>query len=84
MNAKHSLIGQSGDYDVTTPPRPIRECLTFIKENRKYSVNGIDINECIAYPGSCAPGTCQNLEGSFRCICPVGYEVQGDNCLGKF
>lgn len=43
-----------------------------------------DINECIAYPGSCAPGTCQNLEGSFRCICPVGYEVQGDNCLGKF
>ncbi|CAJ0934368.1 unnamed protein product [Ranitomeya imitator] len=40
-----------------------------------------DINECIAYPGSCAPGTCHNLEGSFRCICPAGYAVQGDTCI---
>lgn len=34
-------------------------------------------------PGTCSPGTCQNLEGSFRCICPPGYEVQNDNCIGE-
>uniref|UniRef100_A0A8C3U714 Fibrillin 1 n=1 Tax=Catharus ustulatus TaxID=91951 RepID=A0A8C3U714_CATUS len=42
-----------------------------------------DINECVSLPGTCSPGTCQNLEGSFRCICPPGYEVQNDNCIGK-
>uniref|UniRef100_A0A8V5GRL6 Uncharacterized protein n=1 Tax=Melopsittacus undulatus TaxID=13146 RepID=A0A8V5GRL6_MELUD len=42
-----------------------------------------DINECVSLPGTCSPGTCQNLEGSFRCICPPGYEVQNDNCIGN-
>lgn len=37
----------------------------------------------MSLPGTCSPGTCQNLEGSFRCICPPGYEVQNDNCIGK-
>uniref|UniRef100_A0A8D0EW85 Fibrillin 1 n=1 Tax=Strix occidentalis caurina TaxID=311401 RepID=A0A8D0EW85_STROC len=36
---------------------------------------------CVSLPGTCSPGTCQNLEGSFRCICPPGYEVQNDNCI---
>lgn len=43
----------------------------------------IDTNECVALPGSCSPGTCQNLEGSFRCICPPGYEVKSENCIGE-
>lgn len=34
-------------------------------------------------PGTCSPGTCQNLDGSFRCICPPGYEVQNDQCIGE-
>lgn len=42
-----------------------------------------DINECVSLPGTCSPGTCQNLDGSFRCICPPGYEVQNDQCIGK-
>lgn len=42
-----------------------------------------DTNECVALPGSCSPGTCQNLEGSFRCICPPGYEVRSENCIGE-
>lgn len=41
-----------------------------------------DINECVSLPGTCSPGTCQNLDGSFRCICPPGYEVQNDQCIG--
>lgn len=42
-----------------------------------------DINECVTYPGTCSPGTCQNLDGSFRCICPPGYELQNENCIGE-
>lgn len=42
-----------------------------------------DVNECVSLPGTCSPGTCQNLDGSFRCICPPGYEVQNDQCIGK-
>lgn len=45
--------------------------------------NPSDINECVIFPGACQPGTCQNLDGSFRCICPPGYEVQNDQCVGK-
>lgn len=41
-----------------------------------------DVNECVRLPGTCSPGTCQNLDGSFRCICPPGYEVQNDQCIG--
>uniref|UniRef100_A0A3P8QNZ3 Fibrillin 2b n=1 Tax=Astatotilapia calliptera TaxID=8154 RepID=A0A3P8QNZ3_ASTCA len=40
-----------------------------------------NINECVSLPGTCSPGTCQNLDGSFRCICPPGYEVQNDQCI---
>lgn len=42
-----------------------------------------DINECVSFLGTCALGTCQNLEGSFRCICPPGYAVQNDQCIGE-
>lgn len=41
-----------------------------------------DVNECIMLPGICAPGTCHNLDGSFRCICPPGYIVQSNHCVG--
>lgn len=40
----------------------------------------MDINECVLDPGKCAPGTCQNLDGSYRCICPPGYSLQQDKC----
>lgn len=37
-----------------------------------------DINECLSLAGICLPGTCQNLQGSFRCICPPSFQVQND------
>lgn len=42
-----------------------------------------DTNECFSLAGTCLPGTCQNLEGSFRCICPPGFQVQNDRCVGE-
>lgn len=43
-----------------------------------------DTNECLSLSGTCLPGTCQNLEGSFRCICPPGFQVQSDHCVGEY
>ncbi|KAM7331488.1 hypothetical protein ACRRTK_008196 [Alexandromys fortis] len=41
------------------------------------------IDECLSLPGTCLPGTCQNLEGSFQCICPPGFQVQSGHCIGE-
>uniref|UniRef100_A0A8C4T425 Fibrillin 2b n=1 Tax=Erpetoichthys calabaricus TaxID=27687 RepID=A0A8C4T425_ERPCA len=38
------------------------------------TVDGRDINECALIPDICQYGTCENLLGSYRCICNIGYE----------
>ncbi|KAI2642446.1 Fibrillin-2 [Labeo rohita] len=42
-----------------------------------------DINECALDPEICSNGVCENLRGSFRCVCNGGYENDqtGRNCL---
>lgn len=66
----------------------VRFCLAYTDLNTHPLIPSLvpfstDINECVSMPGTCSPGTCQNLDGSFRCICPPGYEVQNDQCIGK-
>lgn len=34
-----------------------------------------DINECAQNPNICVNGGCDNLMGTYRCICDHGYEV---------
>lgn len=34
-----------------------------------------DINECAQTPGICQNGACENLMGTYRCICNPGYQV---------
>uniref|UniRef100_A0A8C6VHH4 EGF-like domain-containing protein n=1 Tax=Naja naja TaxID=35670 RepID=A0A8C6VHH4_NAJNA len=43
----------------------------------------IDINECALNPDICPNGMCENLRGSYRCICNLGYESDptGKNCV---
>lgn len=46
----------------------------------------VDINECAEQPTLCGPaGTCQNVPGSYRCVCPRGYRTDstGTRCIGK-
>ncbi|XP_065299649.1 fibrillin-2-like isoform X2 [Dermacentor albipictus] len=38
-------------------------------------IDGEDINECWVYPNICPNGACENLRGSYRCICNPGYKV---------
>ena len=44
-----------------------------------------DINECALDPDICQNGICENLRGSYRCICNIGYEsdTSGKNCVGE-
>lgn len=46
---------------------------------------GADINECALDPDICPNGICENLRGTYKCICNSGYEVDitGKNCVGK-
>uniref|UniRef100_A0A8C2A5X6 Fibrillin-1 n=1 Tax=Cyprinus carpio TaxID=7962 RepID=A0A8C2A5X6_CYPCA len=39
-----------------------------------FSADGKDINECALDPDICSNGVCENLRGSFRCVCNSGYE----------
>ncbi|XP_074851141.1 fibrillin-2 [Carettochelys insculpta] len=42
-----------------------------------------DVNECIESPGICSNGHCINTDGSFRCECPMGYNLDytGVHCI---
>uniref|UniRef100_A0A3P9MQM8 Fibrillin 2b n=1 Tax=Oryzias latipes TaxID=8090 RepID=A0A3P9MQM8_ORYLA len=47
------------------------------------TTDGRDINECALDPDICQNGICENLLGSYRCICNIGYEsdTSGKNCF---
>ncbi|CAH7022059.1 Fbn2 [Phodopus roborovskii] len=42
-----------------------------------------DVNECLESPGICSNGQCINTDGSFRCECPMGYNLDytGVRCV---
>ena len=44
----------------------------------------LDIDEC-KQDGICENGYCVNIGGSFKCVCPSGYEMAADgrSCKGK-
>ncbi|XP_013923451.1 PREDICTED: fibrillin-1-like [Thamnophis sirtalis] len=47
------------------------------------TASGNDINECALNPDICPNGVCENLRGTYKCICNSGYEVDstGKVCL---
>ena len=44
------------------------------------------MNECAMNPEICQNGACENLDGSYRCICNPGYRADqsGKRCLGIY
>lgn len=44
-----------------------------------------DINECALDPDICTHGLCENLRGTYRCVCSPGYEAGagGKECVGE-
>ncbi|XP_063201848.1 fibrillin-1 isoform X1 [Chroicocephalus ridibundus] len=47
------------------------------------TAGGNDINECLLDTDLCPNGRCENLHGTYKCICDPGYEVDstGKNCI---
>lgn len=45
----------------------------------------LDMNECLDNPDICQNGICINTDGSYRCECPFGYNLDytGINCIGE-
>lgn len=42
-----------------------------------------DVDECLVYPHLCQ-WQCVNQPGSYRCVCPEGYQLQGTRmCQGR-
>jgi len=45
----------------------------------------VDVDECLQHLDSCA-FRCHNVPGSFRCLCPKGFELapDGRHCEGDY
>lgn len=52
---------------------------------QRLSLLSADTNECLDNPGVCQNGICINTDGSFRCECPFGYNLDytGVKCVGE-
>ena len=52
---------------------------------KRMGTNCVDIDECTRFSGICPNGRCINTIGSYRCVCPRGYEIDptGTECIGE-
>ncbi|XP_069699509.1 fibrillin-2-like isoform X2 [Periplaneta americana] len=57
------------------PPQGSFEFESLCPHGAGMTFNGDDINECAQNPGICQNGACENLMGTYRCICNPGYQV---------
>ena len=45
----------------------------------------IDIDECVQNNFDCPDDhACNNIDGSYECICPPGTSVSDENCIGGY
>ena len=48
------------------------------------SMHYSDINECEKGNADCDPNaSCQNTDGSYKCVCNSGFSGDGKTCTGK-
>ena len=43
----------------------------------------VDIDECSDTNACSGPSMCVNSDGSFQCVCNMGYMIQGTECIGE-
>ncbi|XP_032164950.1 fibrillin-3 isoform X7 [Mustela erminea] len=65
------------------PARNSAEFQVLCRGGLGVTTDGRDINECALDPDICAHGACENLRGSYRCVCGPGYEAgaAGKECV---
>ncbi|XP_049577285.1 fibrillin-2b isoform X1 [Syngnathus scovelli] len=78
-NAEHGF----GEPCNPCPSRNSAEFQAVCSSGIGITADGRDINECALDPDICQNGICENLRGSYRCICNIGYEsdTSGKNCV---
>ncbi|XP_043673250.1 fibrillin-2-like isoform X2 [Vespula pensylvanica] len=72
------ILGQPMGWGSTCQPCPLpgtSEFDSLCPHGAGMTYNGDDINECAQNPNICINGGCENLMGTYRCICDNGYEV---------
>uniref|UniRef100_A0AAZ3Q2V8 Fibrillin 2b n=1 Tax=Oncorhynchus tshawytscha TaxID=74940 RepID=A0AAZ3Q2V8_ONCTS len=72
-----------GEPCLPCPARNSAEFQAVCSSGIGITADGRDINECALDPDICQNGMCENLRGSYRCICNIGYESDssGKNCV---
>ncbi|XP_069857979.1 LOW QUALITY PROTEIN: fibrillin-3 [Dipodomys merriami] len=68
-----------GDPCLLCPAKNSAEFQTLCPGGRGILADGQDINECALDPEVCSNGVCENLRGSYRCICNLGYQVDASS-----
>uniref|UniRef100_A0A8D2J7Q9 Uncharacterized protein n=1 Tax=Varanus komodoensis TaxID=61221 RepID=A0A8D2J7Q9_VARKO len=79
-------VGKAWNKPCEPCPTPGTGILTRILEYCKIfdlTFSFLDVNECLESPGICSNGHCINTDGSFRCECPLGYNLDytGVHCV---
>lgn len=57
----------------------------FICIQKLYNCLILDIDECSRTSGICSNGVCENMMGTYQCVCDDGYQQTGLklHCEGK-
>ncbi|XP_003250904.3 fibrillin-2 [Apis mellifera] len=72
------ILGQPMGWGTPCQPCPLPNTNEFdalCPHGAGMTYSGDDINECAQNPNICVNGGCENLMGTYRCICDSGYEV---------
>lgn len=51
-----------------------------------FNINIADIDECSRTSGICSNGVCENMMGTYQCVCDDGYRQTDQKfyCEGKY
>jgi len=80
-----ALASRTGYLSVATIQPVVAAWNTYVGCGKGYTLADgkcVDVDECKLGLDQCGPlGTCQNLPGSFTCVCPAGYKPSRGTCV---
>lgn len=75
-------------YNTTVTYKSVFQQICRFKSTKMFIVMSrvADVNECLHIPSLCENGECVNNDGSYRCKCKMGYQLDetGKKCVGEY